>query len=143
MNCRLSSGALTLIGFLGLFGTLAYMVIQTTRTTPEERGYNFELFDSGKVENVVRVVMHNTYSYTIFMQDGVDLRPFKIEFSHFDYWNRVDQFKKPKVLADVPSDEPMWVLWEHYRTKKEGYKGPCFYTTFELHVHDPQDIDHD
>ena len=83
-----------------------------------------------KIENVVRIFMHEPSRYSIMIQDP---NSSELKTMQFNLYN----FCRAKIVADVPKNEKMWIF---LKSKKHNVNKDTYYTSFELHVRSAEDI---
>lgn len=100
-----------------ILGALFYHPSATPVTAPPAPGVE-------KIENVVRVLMHEPERYTLLGEKGE---------SH-ELWQRTF-FAHTTLYVDVPSGEKMWA-------RAEGVNCDFFRACgrLEIHIHTPQDV---
>lgn len=95
-----------------------------------------------RIDNVVRVFMHEPHRYTLFAQRPETKELAVYEFSirkGFEYRRANGEILKRcdiRLLADVPNGEPMWATSERWGSSPPG--ADCVLT---IHLHDPTEID--
>ena len=72
-----------------------------------------------RIDNIVRVMMHDTAKYTLFLADGD-----RITATSYQVWDAV-------LITDVPKGEPMWAM---HRRKHFAI------LSLEIHIHSAADI---
>jgi hypothetical protein len=79
---------------------------------------------SGRIDNVVRVFMHDANHYSVIYRNGDQLATKDFRFS-----------PDTKILTDAPKDGPMWA---EYTAVNENTSSARYNLT--LHLHDPAEL---
>ena len=85
-----------------------------------------------RVDGVVRILMHEPMHYTVLLQKSATSAITERQL-------RREWCGKTIFLADVPRDQPMWVLL-HSEGQKESV-GYCVKTSLIFHIHHVGDIE--
>lgn len=99
-----------------VFGFIALALIVSGCETPSDE----------KIENVIRVFMHepNKFSFMIQTQESSEIRMITLE-------------GKAEFIADALETEKMWVI---ARGRQVHYGGYVSVNRLEIHIHSPKDI---
>ena len=94
-----------------------------------------------RIDNVVRVFMHEPHRYTLFAQrpEGKELIPYEFTiygFTHTDSHGNVLARCGIHLRTDIARGEPMWATSERWGDSPPG--ADCILT---IHLHDPTEID--
>lgn len=87
---------------------------------------------NGRVDNVVKVIVHSGTEYTIMYKKDDEIKSLPINLSGSGKDNKI------RIITDVPKGEPMWASWRN-RTVYRNSKNYVGYA--EIHVHDEKDIE--
>lgn len=94
-----------------------------------------------RIDNVVRVFMHEPHRYTLFAQwqESKELVPYEFtvySFEHRDSHGNVLARCGIHIRTDVARGEPMWATSERWGSSSPG--NDCVLT---IHLHDPTEVE--
>ncbi len=76
-----------------------------------------------RIDNIQRILMHDSYEYTFFIQKDNELTSETFQFRGL-----------PKFIIDISAGEPMYVIYKPYPNWDHVI------TNARIHIHSPQDI---
>jgi negative regulator of sigma E activity len=111
---------LACVVIIGLF--IGIMIVCTGLMSP--RPYDEATAHVERIDNIVRVFMHDNYTYSFYIEEGKSLKHIRIRHS-------VQIGKQVTLIQDVPSDKKMWAV-----VRTSG----CW-TDLEIHLHSAKSVE--